>query len=65
RGHVGGPVHFVTSRPRPSARLSAPASPASRAPPVQSLLKRPRSGALVRSQAVSAIVPGLEVSPPL
>lgn len=63
RGHVGGPVRFVTPRPRPSARLSAHASPAPRAPPVQSLLKRPRSGALARSQAASAIVPGSEVSP--
>lgn len=32
---------------------------------MQSLLKRPRSGALARSQAASAIVPGLEVSPAL
>lgn len=63
RGHVGGPVRFVTPKPRPSARLSAHASPAPRAPPVQSLLKRPRSGALARSQAASAIVPGSEVSP--
>lgn len=55
----------MTSGSRPSARLSAHVSPASCAPPVLSLPERPRSWALTRSLAASAIVPGLEVLPAL
>lgn len=62
RGHTGG-VRFVTRGPRPSGRRGAHAGHAPRAPPVQFLLKRPRSGALAGSQAASAIVPGSVVSP--
>lgn len=62
-GHVGGPVRFVTQTVPPPARLSAHAqAPPRLRGPCSPCLRDPGVGALARSQAASAIVPGAEVS---